>query len=150
MNKSVQYTLTVSETQLALIGEALNSYTRLRLGQYSDYVNEIAENGYVYDKSNPNNARLFNEYIKRRNDAQELLEQAYNVAAPDVYKRKISQQMQNAIDIWHVIRYQFYLNRKAQPGFVEHYTVDSYPPSQFGDEPLPKLKKIDAEQGEQP
>ena len=142
MTESVQYTLTVSEKQLALIGAALESYARLRMGQYHDYADEIAENGYVYDKSNPDNDRLFDAYIKRRNDAKELLEKAYNVAAPDVYKRTKSLNVQNAIDIWHVIRYQFYLNRKAEPDFVEHYTVDSYPPSPFGDEQLPKLEKI--------
>ena len=135
-----QYNITVSKEQLALIEKATEWYIRTSMGQFFDYCSEIALNGYEYDKSNPDNDRLFDEYIQRRNESQEMFDKAYNVAAPNLFERKKTQDVQNAIDIWHVIRYFRYLER---PEPKDHHTVDAYPPYQNGSEPLPKVEKVE-------
>ena len=136
-----KYTITVTQKQLIVIMNALESYFRTRMNQWFDFATEVAHNGYEYDKENPENDRLFNEYINRRNDSQEAFEVAFNIAAPNLYNRKKTPDMQNAIDIWHVIRYVFYLER---PEPKDHCTVDAYPPFQMGDEPLPTIERVES------
>ena len=137
MNKPT-YKLAVTKNQLRVIMIALESYFRTRMGQFFDLATDVAKNGFVYTKDNPENDRLFNEYINRRNDSQDMFEKAFNVAAPDPYKRNKTPDMVTAIDIWHVIRYQMYLEF---PEPKDHYTVDAYPPTPWGNEPLPKIIK---------
>ena len=117
---------------------ALESYFRTRMGQFFDFASDVAQNGFVYSRDNPDNDRLFNEYINRRNESQDLFEKAFDVAAPNRYERNKTPDMVTAIDIWHVIRHQMYLE---YPEPKDHYTVDAYPPTPCGEEPLPKIKK---------
>lgn len=131
------YKLTISKNQLRVIMIALESYFRTRMGQFFDFASDVAKNGFEYTKDNPDNDRLFNEYIYRRNESQELFEHAYDVAAPNHYERKKTKDMVTAIDIWHVIRHQRYLDRKEPK---DHYTVDAYPPFPSGSEPLPRIE----------
>jgi len=137
MNKPT-YKLVVTRNQLRVIMIALESYFRTRMGQFFDFASDVAQNGFVYSKDNPENDRLFNEYINRRNDSQDLFNKAFDVAAPNLFERKKTTDMVTAIDIWHVIRYQRYLEI---PEPKNHYMVDAYPPFQQSDEPLPKLEK---------
>ena len=132
------YNLKISKNQLRVIMIALESYFRTRMGQFFDFASDVAQNGFVYSRDNPDNDRLFNEYINRRNDSQDLFEKAFDVAAPNRYERNKTPDMVTAIDIWHVIRHQMYLEF---PEPKDHYTVDAYPPFPCGDEPLPKIAK---------
>lgn len=132
------YKLTVTENQLRVIMIALEDYFRTRMGQFFDFASDVAKNGFVYTKDNPENDRLFNEYINRRNDSQKLFDKAFDVAAPNRYERKKTPDMITAIDIWHVIRYRRY---QELPEPKDHYTVDAYPPSPYGGEPLPIIEK---------
>lgn len=134
------YNLTVSKNQLRVIMIALESYFRTRMGQFFDFASDVARNGFEYTRDNPDNDRLFNEYISRRNDSQDLFEKAFDVAAPNRYERKKTPDMITAIDIWHVIRHQRYLEF---PEPKDHYTVDAYPPHQCGEEPLPAIKIVE-------
>ena len=138
MMSKTTYKLAVTENQLRVIMIALESYFRTRMGQFFDFASDVAKNGFVYTKDNPENDRLFNEYINRRNDSQELFDKAFDVAAPNRYERKKTPDMITAIDIWHVIRYRLYLER---PEPKDHYTVDAYPPAPCGDEQLPTIEK---------
>lgn len=132
------YKLTISKNQLRVIMIALESYFRTRMGQFFDFASDVAQNGFVYKRDNPDNDRLFNEYIDRRNESQDLFEKAFDVAAPNRYERNKTSDMVTAIDIWHVIRHQMYLE---YPEPKDHYTVDAYPPTPCGEEPLPKIAK---------
>ena len=133
-----EYTILVTKNQLRIIMNALESYFRTRMGQFFDFASDVAKNGFVYSRDNPDNNRLFNEYINRRNESQDLFEKAFDVAAPNRYDRKKTPDMVTAIDIWHVIRHQIYLEF---PEPKDHYTVDAYPPTPCGEEPLPKIVK---------
>lgn len=135
----MRYNLTLSENQLRVTMKALEWYFRTSMNQWFDYCTEIALNGYEYDKGNPENDKLFDEYIRRRNDSQDMFEKAYNIAAPNLHERKKTPDMQTAIDIWHVIRHQRYLER---PEPKDHWTVDAYPPHPTTNEPLPKVETI--------
>ena len=139
MNKPT-YKLAVTKNQLRVIMIALESYFRTRMGQFFALASDVARNGFVYTKDNPENDRLFNEYINRRNDSQDLFNKAFDVAAPNLFERNKTPDMVTAIDIWHVIRHQMYLEF---PEPKDHYTVDAYPPIPCGDEPLPKIVKGD-------
>ena len=134
------YNLTVSKNQLRVIMIALESYFRTRMGQFFDFASDVARNGFEYTRDNPDNDRLFNEYISRRNDSQDLFEKAFDVAAPNRYERKKTPDMITAIDIWHVIRHQRYLEF---PEPKDHYTVDADPPHPCGEEPLPAIKIVE-------
>lgn len=132
------YNLKISKNQLRVIMIALESYFRTRMGQFFDFASDVARNGFEYTRDNPDNDRLFNEYINRRNESQDLFEKAFDVAAPNRYKRKKTPDMITAMDVWHVIRHQMYLE---YPEPKDHYTVDAYPPSPWGEELLPKIEK---------
>lgn len=134
------YNLTVSKNQLRVIMIALESYFRTRMGQFFDFASDVARNGFECTRDNSDNDRLFNEYISRRNDSQDLFEKAFDVAAPNRYERKKTPDMITAIDIWHVIRHQRYLEF---PEPKDHYTVDAYPPHPCGEEPLPAIKIVE-------
>ena len=132
------YNLKITKNQMRVIMVALEDYFRTRMGQFFDFASDVAQNGFVYIRDNPDNDRLFNEYINRRNESQDLFEKAFDVAAPNRYERKKTPDMVTSIDIWHVIRHQIYLE---YPEPKDHYTVDAYPPSPWGEEPLPKIEK---------
>lgn len=133
----VEYKLTVTDTQLKLIWAALEEYERLRMGQFSDFVNDVALNGYVYDESNPDNSRLFDEYIRRRNDSQELFYQAYRIAAPKITRK--TEDMLIAEDMWTAIWHHLYMERPAEER--RRYNTASFPPLHYGSEPRIKIER---------
>ena len=132
------YSLTLTEEQLTVLNTALEWFFRLQMGQFFDYATEIALDGYVYDKFNPENDKMFDEYIDRRNTSQVLFERAFRVAQPKLcYK---TTDMLIAEDIWAVIRH-FRWQERPEP--KSHDTTDSYPPLHISDQPPVKISKID-------
>lgn len=130
------YTLTLTGEQLTVLNTALEWFFRLQMGQFFDYATEIAHDGYKYDKSNPDNDRLFSEYIDRRNTSQEMFERAFRVAQPKLcYK---TNDMLIAEDMWAVIRHSFWEER---PEPKPHDTTDSYPPLHVSDQPPVKIAR---------
>ena len=117
------YRLTVTEKQLAVIQTALEWFFRLQMGQFFDYVTEIARNGFVYDKSNPNNSEEFERYIRRRNDSQPIFEMAFRVAQPKLGSK--TEDMMIAEDTWRAIRHYRW---KQRPEPKDHWTVDADDP----------------------
>lgn len=95
--KEFKYKVSLTENQLNVVNAALEDYVRTRMNQWLDFSTEVAQNGFVYDKDNPDNDKLFSEYIQRRNDSKELFEKAYAVAAPNPYKREKTPYMQTAV-----------------------------------------------------
>ena len=98
MADSTKYRLTLSENQARIVMMALESFFRVRLGQYFDLVEDIAFNGYDHDKDK--GGTDFKQRINDRNDAEELFNKAFEMAKPkyrsaneyyqqDKYPRKI-------------------------------------------------------------
>jgi len=98
------YRMTVSEAQLNLIHEAMEEYFRLRMGQETDFCNDLAEMGRDLSPNNPNHKEAFDRYIIRRNHMQEIMRAFFRIAfEPEGYKEK-TEKMLIAEDIWDVIR----------------------------------------------
>ena len=134
----MKYKIELSENQARVVQNALESYLRLRMGQFFDYADEIASAGYEYDKDNPRNSELFNEYINRRNDAEDMFNRAFRTAQPKMQNK--TDDMITAEDIWRTIRYRRWSDREEPK---PHYTVDAYPPMRIGNEPLPNIEKVE-------
>ena len=134
----MRYTLELSEEQAEIIKIALEEYFRLRMNQWFDFATNVSLCGYEYDKSDQDNNRKFNAYIKRRNESQELFEKAFRTAQPN-YQLK-TDEMMIAEDIWQVIRHKLYLDRGGDPN---SYVVDARKPMKMSDEPLPKMERVE-------
>lgn len=134
----MKYRIEVSEKQLKLIMRALERYFRLNMGQFFDYVDDIAFEGFEYNKSNPDNGRMFNERIDRRNKAQELFDKAFRVACPLPTEK--SEDTNRAIDIFTTFRYNLW---KWKPEPKAHDTVDSNRPLPFVNEELPTIERCE-------
>lgn len=133
-----QYNLTMTEEQLVVMSTALEWFFRLQMGQFFDYATEIAKDGYEYDKENPDNDRLFNEYIFRRDECQEHMQIAYRIAQPRVCN--CTEDMNIAIDMWQAIRY---FRWKERPEPKPYDTVDSRPPLHRSSEPPVQIGRAD-------
>lgn len=133
----MKYQIELSEKQLKTVMRALERYFRLNMGQFSDYVDEIAFEGFEYNKDNPDNDRLFNERIQRRNDAQDMFDKAFRVARPCCTEK--SEDTDRAIDIFTTFRYHLW---KWKPEPKPHDTVDSRKPLPFIDEELPIIRRL--------
>lgn len=72
-----KYTVELTENQLKLIWKALESFERVRMGQFTELADDIAFANYVYDKNIPGNADDFNTRISRRNQADDLFGVAF-------------------------------------------------------------------------
>lgn len=57
------------------------------IGQFTDFSDELALNGYEYSKNDLENAQKFKAYIDRRDTCKKLMEQAYRVACPQPKKQ---------------------------------------------------------------
>lgn len=134
----MRYTLELSKDQAEIIKIALEEYFRLRMNQWFDFATNIALCGYEYDKSDQDNNRKFNAYIKRRNESQELFEKAFRTAQPNYHMK--TDEMMIAEDIWQVIRHKLYLDRGGDPN---GWCVDAREPIKMSDEPLPKMERVE-------
>ena len=134
----MRYTLELSEEQAEIIKIALEEYFRLRMNQWFDFATNVSLCGYEYDKSDQDNNRKFNAYIKRRNESQELFEKAFRTAQPN-YQLK-TDEMMIAEDIWQVIRHKLYLDRGGDPN---GWCVDAREPMPVTDELLPKMERVE-------
>ena len=132
-----QYNLIINEKQAYAIKIALEEYIRLRMGQTLDLAESLASAGFIYNKKDPENAKKFNEYLKRRDDTQELLDQAIRVSQP-AKAWSLPEECLVMEDIWQVIRHQLYLDRGGDPNGM---SVDARMPLQMSQEPLPEMRK---------
>lgn len=128
----------VTADEARFLQATLEEYFRLRLNQWFDFTTDVATAGFVYNKDNPDNSRLFNEYISRRNRAQDQFGQQFARFRPWSTSQTID--MRRAQDIWQVIRYRLYLDRGGDPN---SYVVDARPPMTLTGEPFPKFRLED-------
>lgn len=140
-NKETSYDLELTESQLKLINKAIEGYFRLHMGQFFDYVTEIAEASEVMDRGDPDFNKKFDSFLARRDSAMETFKMAYAEAHPSVQTK--TPEIQRLIDIWAQIRYQLW---KDLPDEQKGMGVDSYPPILFsGDLPIHIQKESDME-----
>jgi hypothetical protein len=137
-DKQGRYTLTVTETQLRAINDALEEFFRLRMGQYAKFAESIAGMGVDFSRDNPNHERIFNAYIERRNATVIALEAADKIAVGVVYNRPLpGESARICQDVWQVIRHQLWLDN---PNRMD-YTVDSREPLLTSNQPIAIIGK---------
>ena len=102
---------------------------------------EIRDAGYEYNSEDPDNSKKFDEYINRRNQAEEMFKAAMRIAESENNCPHTTQteEMLIAQDIWQVIRHQLYLDRGGDPNGM---VVDANKPYSRSGEALPKIKKV--------
>ena len=131
-----QYVLTVNETQLRIIRDALGSYLRTRMGQFTDLAEDIAGVGFNWLNHTD---EQFMDYLNRKDNSQKLFEAAFHVAQPK--REKYTERMLIAEDIWQVIRNELWKNMpKEHRGGYYYLCVDAGEPIQFSGQPLPKCR----------
>ena len=132
----MKYRIELTENQFKTVQHGLETWERMMMGQFMDFADELALNGYNYDKSDPENDEKFKAYIERRNECRELMERAYRAACP-VPQNK-TDDMLVIEDIWAAMRYQMW---KDRPEPKSHDTVDSRKPMGVSNEPIPKIER---------
>lgn len=139
----MMYKLTINEEQAKVIKIALEEYFRIRMNQWRDLAEDLASEGFVYDKKNPNNDRNFDAYLIRRDITQELLQTAMKVAQPQRNYYVTAQTPEKSLiaqDIWQVIRHQLYLDNG---GDTNGWSVDARMSLQMSEESLPVIERME-------
>ena len=123
-----KYNMIVTEKQLHMISCALEEYFRLRMGQESDFVNDISSMDVDLSPDNPNHKRIFDHMIHRRDDLSEVMRCFFRIAF-DPYggvPQKKTQEMMIAEDIWEAIKvatgrcdYPLYISSEPVPYIEE-------------------------------
>ena len=123
------YTIEVNEKQLRLIMRMTEEWFRLRMGQETDFCNDMASLDCDLSPSNPKHEWLFDMYIARRDHLQELMRAFFRIAfEPTGYLKEKTEDMLIAEDIWDSIRCELGISRW---GTALHTS----------DEPLPKVTR---------
>lgn len=132
-----QQDMLLSEDKAKFVRNILEEYFRLRLNQWFDFTTDVATAGYIYDKTNPDNGRLFDKYIARRNNAQERFTETFGKLR-DPFARQ-TDDMLRAQEIWQVIRHRLYIDKGGDPN---GWCVDARPPMSLTGEKLPAFTVI--------
>lgn len=139
-NEMSLYQLTLTETQLVVVQQALDMYFRVGMGQ----INEVAEHLVPPEQD-------INVRCDRRDAAREFLRQAKLAAMPDlpvnayygIYSQQIDESNRIACDIHDVIRYCLAWQRQPEGGFGVAWDR----PALKSGEPLPVLTCVEKQQG---
>lgn len=123
------YTIEVNEKQLRLIMRMTEEWFRLRMGQETDFCNDMASLNCDLSPSNPKHEWLFDMYIARRDHLQELMRAFFRIAfEPTGYLKEKTEDMLIAEDIWDAIRCELGISRWSTALHTS-------------DEPLPKVTR---------
>ena len=140
-DKDGLYPLRFSEDDITTFKAVLEEFFRTRMGQWFDFVNDVALNGFSYNREDPENSKKFNAYIDRRDEAQKLLDKAYRVAEWRLSMKSDKQLV--AEDIWDVIKHQLWEDLPDETKKAIPLHVDSHSPLNVSTEPLPLISKIE-------
>ena len=138
----MKYNLTLTDNQAEVIKIALEEYFRIRMGQFLSLADDLAFEGYHYDKKDPQNSEKFDQVIQCRNDAQEKFEEALKAAQPERKNKAVPKTdiMLIAEDLWQEIRHRLYLDRG---GRCSNPVVDAREPLRMSEEPMPELSRVE-------
>ena len=123
------YTLKLTEEQMRVVGNALEEWFRLRMGQEITFCNEMAAINCDLSPENPNHDRIFDHYIMRRDHLSELMHAFFRIAFEHTgYLKKKTDDMLIAECMWDAIRCARGVSRWDSP-------------MQTGSEPVPQIEK---------
>ena len=129
------YELTVTDNQMRVLEIALESYVRVRMGQFFDLANDISgvdERGLSQD--------AFVLRITKRNALQDSLDGLYRFATPHELLTKRSADSLTAQDIWAVIRHERYMDRPKE--LRSSWCTAADKPLLISDDPRVKVRRV--------
>lgn len=133
-----KFQIELTGAQAKLIERALEEFFRLRMGQYSEFAEDMALDGFDYANHTDEE---FVERMKRRDEINCAMEAVKRIIWPPFGTNiKRTPEEDNVIDIWHVIRHELYL---AGGGDPRAWVTMADKPFQMGQYPLPKMRKIE-------
>lgn len=126
-----EYTLKLNSSQLITVMKAIDLLIRLKINQPKEIPDAIMPDDYWKDGKMDKDA--FNDFLKRRDRADEYLEKAFREIFPRWEDVRKDDEWYRLYNIYQTLRYQRHLaetpNGKG---------VDSYPPMALGGEPVPE------------
>ena len=126
-----EYTLKLNSSQLITVMKAIDLLIRLKINQPKEIPDAIMPDDYWKDGKMDKDA--FNNFLKRRDHANEYLEKAFREIFPRWEDVRKDDEWYRLYNIYQALRYQRHLaetpNGKG---------VDSYPPMDLGGEPVPE------------
>lgn len=134
-----KFIIELNEKQLQLLKIALEEYFRIRMNQWRDLADDLASRCYDLSPKNSNNEVLFHTFIEKRNCVESMLEAVGRLTIKYGFLAKSKEQL-IAEDMWQVFRYTLW-NENHKPG-EDDWCVDSRPPMQWSNEPLPVCRRV--------
>lgn len=126
----IEYTLTLDSPQAAELLKAVELLMRLKINQPEEITWMVMPEDY-FTEDNKVDSKRFDDYIKRRDEANIYLQNAFALMFP--YGCTKDSEWYRLYNLYQVIRYA-----RHEAEFPDSTGVDSYPPMQFTDEPMPK------------
>ena len=127
-----RYKITLTEKQLALIGNAVETLMRAGRGQMHDLAEWLTLAGNDY----PRGSDLFCLYVTERNLIQSVLEGIMRNEA--AHNKEESEPLRELTMLYEAIRYQQWEDRKTP-----QWGAGSHKPIKCGKEPVPEIERID-------
>ena len=125
--EEIEYTLTMNSRQAKECLKAVELLMRMKINQPEEISRAVLDG--MYERIG------IDEYIRRKNGANEYLRAAFAAIFPTWDEVQKDDEWYVLYNIYQAIRYQIHL--AEHPGSTG---VDSYPPMQFTDEPIPKCE----------
>ena len=127
----MKYRITLTEEQACITQNALEEYFRLRYGQAIDFSNDICSQHCDLSTDNPNHARIFDQFIVRRDAVTDMMRAVFSVAFGARHCLEKPKDCKEAETIWDAIR-----TARGNNHWNKAF--------QSGAEPIPDIEVIDA------
>ena len=102
----MKYRITLTEDQARVTQEALEEYFRLRLGQGSQFADNLAFMGVDLDRDNPEHDRIFDRCICKRDSVREVMGSIFRIIWPPYGTlMEKTDDMLIAETVWDFIRF---------------------------------------------
>lgn len=136
----IEYTLTMNSAQAHETLKAVELLMRLKINQSKEISRAVMPEDYWQDDKL--DKEMFNDYLTRRDAANRHMEMAFNYIFPSWEDAKKDEEWYRLYNIYQALRYQIHLAEHP-----DSTGVDSYPPTQFTEEPIPKCTWAEKEDG---
>ena len=138
----VEYTLKLNSAQANEVLKAVELLMRLKINQPKEIPNAVMPDDYWEDGKIDKDA--FNDFLQRRDRADEYLEKAFREIFPTWEKVKKDDEWHTLYNILQALRYQRHLAE-----YPNGRGVDSYPPMYFGGEKIPECSWRDTKENKE-
>lgn len=128
-----KYKITLTEEQMRVTQNALEEWFRLRLGQCTDFSNDMAFLDYKQPEDVTKREVAFRDRICRRDAIREIMRAVFHIAFPNNGYGVIDEKTPEMLiveGLWESIKFARGLSRWNKP-------------FQIGSEPVPKIEVID-------